>query len=68
MSLQLFWLLKERLDFAMKEIIYDLLCVSKSHKTFTINPEVEQKHDLNDGGLYSMSYLSTSPCAGSDRG
>lgn len=32
--------LKERLDFAMKEIIYDLLCVGKSHKTFTINPEV----------------------------
>lgn len=24
----------------MKEIIYDLLCVGKSHKTFTINPEV----------------------------
>lgn len=23
----------------MKEIIYDLLCVGKSHKTFTINPE-----------------------------
>lgn len=33
-------LLQERLDFAMKEIIYDLLCVSKSHKTFAINPEV----------------------------
>uniref|UniRef100_A0A8C2CN65 Furry homolog, like n=1 Tax=Cyprinus carpio TaxID=7962 RepID=A0A8C2CN65_CYPCA len=31
--------LKERLDFAMKEIIYDLLCVGKSQKTFTINPE-----------------------------
>ncbi|XP_056895276.1 protein furry homolog-like isoform X4 [Takifugu flavidus] len=30
---------QERLDFAMKEIIYDLLCVSKSHKTFAINPE-----------------------------
>nr|XP_023860041.1 protein furry homolog-like isoform X3 [Salvelinus alpinus] len=30
---------QERLDFAMKEIIYDLLCVGKSHKTFTINPE-----------------------------
>lgn len=25
----------------MKEIIYDLLCVGKSHKTFTINPEVK---------------------------
>lgn len=33
---------KERLDFAMKEIIYDLLCVGKSHKTFAINPEVTQ--------------------------
>ncbi|XP_075943438.1 protein furry homolog-like isoform X6 [Anarhichas minor] len=30
---------QERLDFAMKEIIYDLLCVGKSHKTFAINPE-----------------------------
>ncbi|KAM4575147.1 protein furry homolog-like isoform 2-T2 [Fundulus diaphanus] len=30
---------QERLDFAMKELIYDLLCVGKSHKTFTINPE-----------------------------
>ncbi|KAK2835881.1 hypothetical protein Q5P01_016365 [Channa striata] len=30
---------QERLDFAMKEIIYDLLCVGKSQKTFTINPE-----------------------------
>ncbi|XP_054644742.1 protein furry homolog-like isoform X2 [Dunckerocampus dactyliophorus] len=30
---------QERLDFAMKEIIYDLLCVGKFHKTFTINPE-----------------------------
>ncbi|XP_037830132.1 protein furry homolog-like isoform X4 [Kryptolebias marmoratus] len=30
---------QERLDFAMKEIIYDLLSVGKSQKTFTINPE-----------------------------
>ncbi|XP_034036419.1 protein furry homolog-like isoform X6 [Thalassophryne amazonica] len=30
---------QERVEFAMKEIIYDLLCVGKSHKTFTINPE-----------------------------
>ncbi|XP_077574079.1 protein furry homolog-like isoform X2 [Stigmatopora nigra] len=30
---------QERLDFAMKEIIYDLLCVGKFHKAFTINPE-----------------------------
>ncbi|XP_052391588.1 protein furry homolog-like isoform X2 [Carassius gibelio] len=30
---------QERLDFAMKEIIYDLLCVGKSQKTFAINPE-----------------------------
>jgi len=27
----------------MKEIIYDLLCVGKSHKTFTINPEVSSR-------------------------
>uniref|UniRef100_A0A4W3J6G7 Furry homolog, like n=1 Tax=Callorhinchus milii TaxID=7868 RepID=A0A4W3J6G7_CALMI len=30
---------QERLDFAMKEIIFDLLCVGKPSKTFTINPE-----------------------------
>ncbi|XP_015983618.2 protein furry homolog-like isoform X2 [Rousettus aegyptiacus] len=30
---------QERLDFAMKEIIFDLLSVGKSTKTFTINPE-----------------------------
>lgn len=36
---------QERLDFAMKEIIYDLLCVGKSHKTFAINPEVTQWAD-----------------------
>ncbi|KAM5336812.1 protein furry homolog-like isoform 4-T4 [Glossophaga mutica] len=30
---------QERLDFAMKEIIFDLLSVGKSAKTFTINPE-----------------------------
>ncbi|XP_026878435.2 protein furry homolog-like isoform X1 [Electrophorus electricus] len=30
---------QERLDFAMKEIIYDLLSVGKSQKTFAINPE-----------------------------
>uniref|UniRef100_A0A8C2TY68 FRY like transcription coactivator n=1 Tax=Coturnix japonica TaxID=93934 RepID=A0A8C2TY68_COTJA len=30
---------QERLDFAMKEIIFDLLSVGKSPKTFTINPE-----------------------------
>jgi len=27
----------------MKEIIYDLLCVGKSHKTFAINPEVDYR-------------------------
>lgn len=31
----------------MKEIIYDLLCVGKSHKTFAINPEVKQRQDLS---------------------
>ncbi|KAG8453652.1 hypothetical protein GDO86_000331 [Hymenochirus boettgeri] len=30
---------QERLDFAMKEIIFDLLSVGKSSRTFTINPE-----------------------------
>lgn len=31
---------QERLDFAMKEIIYDLLCVGKPAKAFSLNPEV----------------------------
>lgn len=31
---------KERLDFAMKEIIFDLLCVGKPAKAFSLNPEV----------------------------
>ncbi|XP_059820095.1 protein furry homolog isoform X1 [Hypanus sabinus] len=30
---------QERLDFAMKEIIFDLLSVGKSPKTFSLNPE-----------------------------
>nr|XP_019944019.1 PREDICTED: protein furry homolog isoform X1 [Paralichthys olivaceus] len=30
---------QERLDFAMKEIIYDLLCVGKPAKAFSLNPE-----------------------------
>ncbi|XP_061431805.1 protein furry homolog-like [Lethenteron reissneri] len=30
---------QERLDFAMKEIIFDLLSVGRSPKTFSINPE-----------------------------
>lgn len=45
---------QERLDFAMKEIIYDLLCVGKSHKTFAINPEVrteETEVSVSVGGL-----------------
>ncbi|PIO24097.1 hypothetical protein AB205_0205340 [Aquarana catesbeiana] len=31
---------QERLDFAMKEIIFDLLCVGKAAKAFSLNPEV----------------------------
>ncbi|XP_034722063.1 protein furry homolog isoform X2 [Etheostoma cragini] len=30
---------QERLDFAMKEIIFDLLCVGKPAKAFSLNPE-----------------------------
>ncbi|XP_041918938.1 protein furry homolog [Alosa sapidissima] len=30
---------QERLDFAMKEIIFDLLCVGKQAKAFNLNPE-----------------------------
>lgn len=32
--------IKERLDFAMKEIIFDLLSVGKPAKAFSLNPEV----------------------------
>lgn len=32
---------KERLDFAMKEIIFDLLSVGKPAKAFSLNPEVK---------------------------
>lgn len=32
--------LQERLDFAMREIIFDLLCVGKPSKAFSLNPEV----------------------------
>lgn len=31
----------------MKEIIFDLLSVGKSPKTFTINPEVKKAHYLH---------------------
>lgn len=34
------YFLQERLDFAMKEIIFDLLCVGKTVKAFSLNPEV----------------------------
>ncbi|XP_046719128.1 LOW QUALITY PROTEIN: protein furry homolog [Silurus meridionalis] len=30
---------QERLDFAMKEVIFDLLCVGKAAKAFSLNPE-----------------------------
>lgn len=34
---------QERLDFAMKEIIFDLLSVGKPAKAFSLNPEVKKK-------------------------
>lgn len=36
----MFIFLQERLDYAMKEIIFDLLCVGKPAKAFSLNPEV----------------------------
>lgn len=33
--------LQERLDFAMREILFDLLCVGKPAKAFSLNPEVQ---------------------------
>lgn len=36
----LFPILQEKLDFAMREIIFDLLCVGKQAKAFSLNPEV----------------------------
>lgn len=34
---------QERLDFAMKEIIFDLLSVGKPAKAFSLNPEVGRR-------------------------
>lgn len=45
------FLLQERLDYAMKEIIFDLLCVGKPAKAFSLNPEVH---------TYSYSNMSVS--------
>lgn len=39
-----FFFLQERLDFAMKEIIFDLLSVGKPSKAFSLNPEVRIQH------------------------
>ncbi|KAG8136817.1 hypothetical protein E2320_005373 [Naja naja] len=38
-SCAIYILLQERLDFAMKEIIFDFLCVGKPAKAFSLNPE-----------------------------
>lgn len=54
--------LQERLDFAMKEIIYDLLCVGKSHKTFAINPEVIQRPDESFVLLTNFTKSFVVPC------
>ena len=40
-ELSFFSFFQERLDFAMKEIIFDLLCVGKPAKAFSLNPEVQ---------------------------
>lgn len=42
----------------MKEIIYDLLCVGKSHKTFAINPEVIQRPASSFVLLTASGFLS----------
>lgn len=57
--------LQERLDFAMKEIIFDLLSVGKSPKTFTINPEVKKnliasmQCESGIGGLFGGKWLTS---------
>lgn len=38
---------QERLDFAMKEIIFDLLSVGKPAKAFSLNPEVKKRTALH---------------------
>uniref|UniRef100_A0A8C8XV26 FRY microtubule binding protein n=1 Tax=Panthera leo TaxID=9689 RepID=A0A8C8XV26_PANLE len=38
---------QERLDFAMKEIIFDFLCVGKPAKAFSLNPEGERKPKID---------------------
>lgn len=42
---------QERLDFAMKEIIFDLLSVGKPVKAFSLNPEV-LNHSHTDPAEY----------------
>lgn len=44
--------LQERLDFAMKEIIFDLLCVGKPAKAFSLNPEVHHHHRTFTGAAF----------------
>jgi len=41
----------------MKEIIYDLLCVGKSHKTFTINPEVCEETVPTDTHTHTHTHI-----------
>lgn len=43
----------------MKEIIFDLLSVGKSPKTFTINPEVKTKTKL-EGKIYDDMFMMIS--------
>lgn len=43
-----FYFFQERLDFAMKEIIFDLLCVGKPAKAFSLNPEVRVQLSIAD--------------------
>lgn len=47
----------------MKEIIFDLLSVGKSAKTFTINPEVKIKASIVAAMMFSLR-VKVSPLGG----
>lgn len=51
------FLQQERLDFAMKEIICDLLSVGKSAKAFSLNPEVKCLLNLLFLSIYVITWL-----------
>ncbi|TNN54718.1 Protein furry [Liparis tanakae] len=56
---------QEKLDFAMKEIIFDLLSVGKPAKAFSLNPEVKTANTDIQSRAHSrtqVNIISPGPC------